>query len=94
MSPWAFEYNPKSVKHHFEHNGKEHRIFTHFAQICNEGTYEEEDWSITFLSMCFAETCNKGTHKANRYPHILISYVLPKLLVRKPRKMTRRKTFS
>ncbi len=50
--------------------------------------------ALHFYPMCFAETCNEGTYKANRYPHILISYVFPKLLMKKPRKMTRRKTIS
>jgi len=50
--------------------------------------------ALHFYPMCLAETCNEGTHKANRYPHSLISYVFLRLLMRKPRKMIRRKTFS
>jgi len=50
--------------------------------------------ALHFYPMCFAETCNEGTYKANTYPHILISYVFTKLLMKKPRKMTRRKTIS
>jgi hypothetical protein len=50
--------------------------------------------TLHFYPMCLVKTCNEGTHKANRYPHILISYVFPRLLMKKPRKMTRRKAFS
>jgi hypothetical protein len=50
--------------------------------------------TLHFYLMCFAKTCNEGTYKANNYPHILISYDFPKLLMRKPKKLTRRKTLS
>jgi len=50
--------------------------------------------ALHFYPMCFVETCNVGTYKANSYPHILISYDVPKLLMRKHKKMTKRKTLS
>jgi hypothetical protein len=45
----------KNVNHHFSHNGKQQCIFMPlcFAQIYNEGTYEGEVWSTSFLSHVF-----------------------------------------